>query len=492
MAAIFEAQVPLNGPLTLDEAFARALAYNLDQRTKVMEAAITQNEIDLSHFDMLPKVVANAGYTWRNNMDASSSTSVLTNRQSLEPSTSSDRNRRSADLTMSWNVLDFGVSYINARQQTNRAFVVEEQRRKVVQALFQDVRRAFWRAAAAQRVNTELRAAIRSADAALTSSRSAESERLRSPVDALRYQRSMLELLRQLETTEQLLRISKTELAALINLPPGGRFTLAPPRAMRMERLRMPVRAMEEMALVRNPDIREMSYQARISADESRKLLLRLLPGINLNYGPQYDSNSYYVNNDWVSLTTRASFMLNNLLTAPVQFRRADNAAELAELRRQAISVAILARLHIAYEQYLAASKDYQRASDEADVDRRLLDQISNRAATDSQSELERVSAQVNTVYSELRRYGAYSEMQGALGRIYAALGLDPVPGEPVTDIIELRKQIRGHASDWRGGAISTATAEPTKEPDQAHTEQSPDVAVSAAADAQAQSVEIN
>src|SRR3954469_4284597 len=236
MAAIFGPQVPLKGPLTLDEAFARALAYNLDQRSKLMEGALAQNDLDLSRFDMLPKVVANAGYSWRDNVDASSSTSVITNRQSLEPSTSSDKNRHNADLTLSWNILDFGVSYINARQQANRTLVVEEQRRKVIQTLFQDVRRAFWRAAAAQRLSADLRTAIQGADVALAASRSAENERLRAPIDALRYQRTMIELLRQLETTEQLLRISKTELIALINLPPGSKFTLALPRVMRVER----------------------------------------------------------------------------------------------------------------------------------------------------------------------------------------------------------------------------------------------------------------
>lgn len=55
----------------------------------------------------------------RNNDLASSSRSVLTGRQSLEPSTSQDRRRATADLTASWNVLDFGVSYYQAQQQAD-------------------------------------------------------------------------------------------------------------------------------------------------------------------------------------------------------------------------------------------------------------------------------------------------------------------------------------------------------------------------------------
>ena len=152
--------------------------------------------------------------------------------------------------------------------------------------------------------------------------------------------------------------------------------------------------------------------------------------------------------------------MLNNLLAAPVQIERANNSAALAALRRQAISVAVLARVHIAYEQYIAATKDYKRASEEAGVDRRLLAQISNGAKTDTQSELERVSAQVNAVYSELRSYQAYSEMQAALGRIYAAMGIDPVsPSEKADSIAALSAHIRKYASDWRGAAFPIVAA---------------------------------
>jgi outer membrane protein, multidrug efflux system len=85
----------------------------------------------------------------------------------------------------------------------------------------EDVRRAYWRAASAERLNAKVRASIRAAEAALPSARRVESEGLRSPVDALRYQKALLDLLRQLEGVQSVLETSKTELASLINLPPG-------------------------------------------------------------------------------------------------------------------------------------------------------------------------------------------------------------------------------------------------------------------------------
>src|SRR3954451_22271282 len=91
LAEVFSAQEPLTRPLTLEEAFARAMSYNLDERVKLMERQVAQRDFEISKFDLLPKVIANAGASTRNNELASSSVSVRTRQQSLEPSTSTDR-----------------------------------------------------------------------------------------------------------------------------------------------------------------------------------------------------------------------------------------------------------------------------------------------------------------------------------------------------------------------------------------------------------------
>ena len=86
---IFADQEPLTHPLTLREAFGRALRYNLDARVKAMEQALALDDLDLSKVDLLPKAAVNASYVARSNVDASSSRSVaarLTRRMPLMPS----------------------------------------------------------------------------------------------------------------------------------------------------------------------------------------------------------------------------------------------------------------------------------------------------------------------------------------------------------------------------------------------------------------------
>jgi outer membrane protein TolC len=460
LADVFSAQEPLTHPLTLQEAFARAMAYNLDERVKWLERQVAARDFEISKFDLLPKVIATAGASTRDNVLASSSVSVVNEQVTVPPSTSTDRDLKFADLTTSWNILDFWVSYFNSKQQADRVLVAEEQRRRVLQALFQDVRRAFWRAASAQRLNSDVRETIREAQNALESSRKGET--LRAPIDALRYQKALLDALRGLEFVQQQLAVSKTELAALINLPPGTVYSVAAPRTLKIEGLKLPVRQMEEVALVRNPDVREASYQVRISVDETHKMLARNLPGINFSYGPNYDSNSFLVNNTWTGGAVRLSANLISILSIPEQLKRGHLAEDTAITRRQALSMATLAKLHIAYQQYLAATKEYRWADQLASVDRRLYEQIANRTETDAQSELERVSARVSVVQSDLNRYRSYAEAQAALGRLYDAVGIDPVPDQLASlDIVTLSTAIRRCASDWDNNRLDRLSEAP-------------------------------
>ncbi len=128
LQSMYKDQEPLSGPLTLHQAMARAVKYNLEGRLKIMEEALAKRQLDLASFDMLPRMALDAGYVGRNNVNASSSQSVETGTQSLEPSTSQDRDREVADLTMVWNVLDFGVSYISAKQAGDQRLIVQERR----------------------------------------------------------------------------------------------------------------------------------------------------------------------------------------------------------------------------------------------------------------------------------------------------------------------------------------------------------------------------
>ena len=150
--AIYADQEPVTAPITFHEASARALKYNLDYRLKLLENALSKNLADVSSYEMLPRLVAGAGYANRNNDSGGRSIGIEDRVESLRPSTSQERDRALANLTFSWNALDFGVSYYRAQQKADQFLMAEERRRKVAQNVLQDVRNSYWRALSAQRL----------------------------------------------------------------------------------------------------------------------------------------------------------------------------------------------------------------------------------------------------------------------------------------------------------------------------------------------------
>ena len=102
---------------TLSESIARALKYNYDYRLANMQAVLRDTELGLASYAMLPAMTASAGYVHRTHELASSSESILTRTQSLEPSTSLDNDRMVADLNLSFPILFDDSNTISADYQ---------------------------------------------------------------------------------------------------------------------------------------------------------------------------------------------------------------------------------------------------------------------------------------------------------------------------------------------------------------------------------------
>src|SRR5450631_3460262 len=82
---MFAGQEPLTGPVDLYEAIARGLKYNLDKRLKLMELGFADARLQEDATGMLPKVVMDAGYSTRDNWNASSSCRGCCNRHPSPP-----------------------------------------------------------------------------------------------------------------------------------------------------------------------------------------------------------------------------------------------------------------------------------------------------------------------------------------------------------------------------------------------------------------------
>jgi outer membrane protein TolC len=464
--ALFADQEPVAGPVSLHEAMARAIRYNLDNRLKVMEEALAQQQIDVARYDMLPDVVGGAGFEGRNNESAASSESVITRQQSLEPSTSQDQERGVADLSVTWNVLDFGVSYMRARQQANRALIAYERRRKVVHNIIQDVRSAYWRAVAAERLLDRLEPLRQRIEQARDDSAAIERLRLQSPLDALRYRRTLIDALRQVEALRRELMLAKAQLAALMNLPPGTDYELVMPPADErpVPELAYAPDELQEAALRHRPELREEAYQTRIGADETRRAMLEMLPGLQFDAGVNYDSNSFLVNTSWIDYGLRVSWNLFSLISGPANVRAAEVREEVVYTRRLALSMAVLTQVQVAVLQYRQARDEYRIADELSTIEDEILQRVAAAGRVQRLGELEIILSEMDAVIATLRRDLAYAELQNAAGRVFVSVGADPLPeAVPAADIPALTTAIQEVETGWYQGRLFPA-ADPGEE----------------------------
>ena len=406
-ARMYIEQEAIRAPISMEEAVARSLKYNLDYRLKKMESALALGLTDYASYDMLPQMVASAGYRNRSNDTGGYSVGILDGVRSENPTTSDERSRSLRGIEFSWNALDFGVSYYRARQQGDQFMIAEERRRKVVQNLLQDVRAAYWRALGAQRLNAQADDIVQRANLALARSREAETQKVIAPGLALAYQRALLDSTTLLNQRRQDLEFAKRELAALMNVPSGATFTLAEAAEVTLPAAPRDLARLEDMALLQRPELREEDFRKRITAAEANKQLLGMLPGISLNYGRQRDSNGYLFNNSWSEGGVSVAWNLMRLVAFPAMKKEQKYQEQTDEARRMALSMAILTQTRVSAERYRMALDDFKLADQASQVDTRLAAYTKASVSAKLESELEAIRTQARAVLGAYQRANA-------------------------------------------------------------------------------------
>lgn len=456
-AEIYSKQEPITVPLTFYDALARALKYNYDHRLTMMEAVLQDTQLDVSKLNMLPRLAINAGYIGREDQLGSSSVDYFNqsrNSQLTQYSTSQDAHRGVADLTFTWNVLDFGVSYYQAKQQANRVMIAQERKRKVVNNLIKEVSNAYWGASLSDHLLPKLDPVLKQAEHALELSKTVEVNRLQPMLSVLEYQRSLLRIIDQLKKLKADLAVAKPKLAGLINAPVHSDFQLAQPKQTpEPPELKASMTELENLGLFFRPELREEMYQERISRDEVWKEMLKVLPGLTIPLSANWDSNSFLVYNMWMEAGARTTFNLVNLLAAPKMWKSAQTQVEVAQIRRKALSVATLVQVNVSYQQYKKALEGYHSASELNNVDQSIFKVITDTTESDAGSELERIHAATAALASQLEKEQSLAEIYSELGNIYSSIGLDPVEGniEHIT-VRTLAVQLEKNLDHWYKG----------------------------------------
>ena len=443
---IAEVRTPVSGTLTLNQAIARAVEYNLDHRVEMYETALRKAEVNAATAEMLPSLVAGAASDNRNNPLASSSYNLVTNTQNFGFSTSQDERRRTADLALSWHILDFGLSYVRARQAGDKLLIAQENRRRVVQKLVEEVRTAYWRAYAADITRNRLRKLEARASRMIRLSSRLVKDRTASPITAITYRRELIEIRRTLQELQREMASAKIQLASLINERPDAKFRLARPKMGRASRLlsSAPGRLIS-IAMEKRPELREVAYRRRINGKELDAALLELLPGIQLFAGANIDTNSFLLHDQWVNWGARASWNVMRLVQYPA--RRDVIEAQDAALAQKDLSLtlAVMTQIHVSRARIAIIQRELDTAKDYFSTQRQLLHHIRAEFNADRVSEQTLLREELNEAVAEIRKLLAEANLQSARAALATAIGIDP----PTYSNELPHLTVAGNASAW-------------------------------------------
>ena len=432
-AVLTRDQEPLSGPMDLYEAMARALKYNLDARVELMHKMLAQTQLDLSHYAMLPRLAANAGFDGRSNYAGGVAQSLITGRQVLEPFTSAEKNIFSGDLSLSWNVIDFGLSYIRARQAADDVLIAEEERRRVANRVMQDVRAAYWRAVSAERILPSLKQLDEWVKNALDKAQAVQDEKLSAPMVPLQYKLDLLNTQRYIQQLFREFNTAKLQLAALINLPPSQEkdmVLMVPERESTAMSLPSDMTALEDRALEARPELKMGDYRRRINARETKAAILEMMPSLNLIVGENYSSNKFLFNNHWAAYAARASWNLLNLFRYPARAKTIEAQDKVLHTQNLALGMAVMSQVHVGVAQVAYAKKEVTTAMLYYDTQAQITEQARMAWRASRVSEQAMLRERVAQVAAQLRRDAVEAELQTAWASLLAAVGEDVLPND--------------------------------------------------------------
>ena len=417
-----------NLEIDLYTAIALAIKNNKELKIKLLENALANRQIDKIKFEMLPSLAANAGYSgsdkYRTTTSANVSNADTAGVMGTTYTTSSEKSVANQDIGFTWNALDFGLSYIKAGQSNNRYLISDEAEKKATHNLVREVIRTYWNSLSAEKLIKKYDPLLIKVDSALNDSQKIEELLLTKPMDALLYQKELLDIQRALQTQKQIFIDAKIQLGTLMGLLPNHKFKIVDTNEP-LTILDMSLKGMEEHALIHRPELIENHYEERISVQQAKAGIVSLLPGLNFNAAWTSSSNDYLMNKTNFEYGSTLGANLLNVFSYPKIKEINETNLRIIKEQRLALSMAVLSQVHLSNINYQMALEEYATADRYYDVSQKITAQVKNAQKIAKFGNLELIREEASLLVAELRYDIAYTKLQHAIGQIYTSVGLD-------------------------------------------------------------------
>ncbi len=430
--------------MTVDMAVKLAVQRNRSIRAKELEAALAQAKVMVESGAMLPSAMAEANYSHRNRPQLSRSSGSSTY------SSSSDDDSRTKDITLGWNILDFGLSYVRSRQALDLARKQEEDSRRAAHEIADETTKAFWRAVAYRTLAPGMSALEAEVRESLRLTEVAAKDKAIDPLDPIGLQRDLLDVQREVVDQLVFLAGAEEELKNLLGAPPGRDLSLDG-TVMLDTRSTIAPYATEDVtaALRQRPEIRQHMYDLRIGEAEVYAKILEALPGINLTRSYSSDANPYLFDGNWVSWGASIAGDLVRLARLKDDLEVVESQERFDRQLALAAAATIVMQVHVSRAKVAVNEHAYRLAAQSADVQHRLLRHTQGAVKAGKLGKQRLVREKLETVLADVRVILALADYQSALAGYARTRGDDVVRENPPLDApLELQQPV----AQWRAG----------------------------------------
>lgn len=418
-------------PLSLDEVVRIGLENNLDMRIgRMMEEISNENALS-EKLKMLPRFNVGGRIMHRSEFMRREYVDQATGEVTLSNSVSQDKTQKTLDLTLSWNILDFGLSFFRARQSALTSEIRQMERLRQEQVLALDIAGAYWKSVLAehdleyiQEIEENMRSYIRDADELV------DQKRL-DPIVAKEMQKQLMNLTISASDLQADISGIRIELARMMGLTPTTKFSFSDTDDFETlvdalpESGDLDPKKLEMISLRNRPELYTADLKHQVQRDEARAALVSMFPGISFSGGYHYDADSYLVDPDWFSLGVD---LMSNLLELPSQYvnwNAQKKTTEMIRIQRLLLTAGIIAQVHVALHDYHIKERHFRLQDESYRISKELFEMSAerNKAGTFGFSDTVVTQRMLENMLSRLERDRSGVALMNAYYKLLVTLG---------------------------------------------------------------------
>ena len=420
--------IPDGKVLSLDECFQMALKNNLDLKVFGLEEQVAKEMKTSKILGMLPELNISNNYAERNNTPASSSRQIHGEGPgTYSYSQSQDRGVNYLNIDLALSVLDFGLAFFNTQQANDRLLLRQQRTRRAEQNLVLDTVRVYFQVAAAQRAVTITSELLKNCKNRYELINKLGDDGKITPFRAFDEVKRFVDMEKRLTNYIRSYENSCVELRSLLGLYPNSAIKVDDSVLDKVPEFTFPqMEIMEQIALMKRPELYEIDMQKHINVLECRKTIVTMFPNVRIFMDFTNSNNSFLYHNSWWELGVRAAYNLLKLPQQIARYQAYSAQVDAEEYRSYAQAIAVMAQVRMAHANLTATRERLDIDTKVNSAYRKNLEKAERSKKISSElSQLELDHMKLTTAETEIEKNLTLGNYYVAYYRVLNTLGIE-------------------------------------------------------------------